>query len=266
MATITLQHLNFNYDGQAPLFDDVALHLDTSWHLGLVGRNGRGKTTLMRLLQQQLDYTGQIHVPVALTYFPQPLPDPSQLTLYALQAANDFEQWQLVREMTLMGLDPDLLWRPYQALSGGEQTKVRLALLFTNTEAFALIDEPTNHLDRASRQAVAAYLKQKSGFIVISHDRDFLNAICDHTLALERQKISLYQGNYSVYAQAKAQQDAQEQAEDQKLRKDIERLKHTAAQKTNGHNRANAINMATAMSKAQEPLTIPALSALVPRG
>ncbi|WP_461214220.1 ribosomal protection-like ABC-F family protein [Lacticaseibacillus sp. GG6-2] len=231
MSTITIKHLNFAYDGQAPLFTDTNFYLDTSWHLGLVGRNGRGKTTLLRLLQGQLEHAGDLHVPVALTYFPQPIADPSQLTLYALQEANDFEQWQLERELNLMGMSPDLLWRPYVDLSGGEQTKLRLALLFTDTDRFALIDEPTNHLDTASRQLVADYLKRKSGFIVISHDRHFLDQVTDHTLAIDRQQITLYQGNYSTYADAKANQDAAERAEDQKLRRDIHRLEQTAAEK-----------------------------------
>mgnify|MGYP004468417709 CR=1 FL=1 len=231
MSTITIKHLNFAYDGQTPLFSDANFYLDTNWHLGLVGRNGRGKTTLLRLLQGQLDYTGELSVPVALTYFPQPITDPSQLTLYALQETNDFEQWQLERELNLMGMTPDLLWRPYAELSGGEQTKVRLALLFTDTEHFALIDEPTNHLDGASRALVADYLKRKSGFIVISHDRHFLDQVTDHTLAIDRQQITLYQGNYATYADAKANQDASERAEDQKLRRDIQRLEQTAAEK-----------------------------------
>lgn len=231
MSTITLNHLNFAYDGQAPLFQNVAFNFDTSWHLGLVGRNGRGKTTLLRLLQHQLDYTGTISVPVALNYFPQPISDPTQLTLYALQAANDFEQWQLEREMNLMGLDPELLWRPFADLSGGEQTKVRLALLFTDHDRFALIDEPTNHLDQAGRQQVAAYLKQQSGFITVSHDRDFLDAVCDHILAIDRQQITLHQGDYTTYATAKANQDQAEAAQDQKLRQDINRLQQTAAKK-----------------------------------
>lgn len=231
MSTITIKHLNFAYDGQAPLFSDANFYLDTGWHLGLVGRNGRGKTTLLRLLQGQLDYTGELSVPPALTYFPQPLPDPTQLTLYALQEANDFEAWQLERELNLMGVSPDLLWRPYTDLSGGEQTKVRLALLFTAGTRFALIDEPTNHLDVASRQLVADYLRQKAGFIVISHDRHFLDQVTDHTLAIERQQITLYQGTYSVYATAKAARDASARAEDQKLRRDIHRLEQTATEK-----------------------------------
>lgn len=230
MATITLHHLSFGYDGQAPLFTDVNLNLDAAWHLALVGRNGRGKTTLLRLLQHQLPFTGTISAP-ATHYFPQPIPDPDQLTLYAMQAVSPAEQWELERELNLLHVDPDVLWRPYATLSGGEQTKVRLALLFVDADQFALIDEPTNHLDAASREQVAAYLQKKTGFIVVSHDRHFLDAVSDHTLAINKQTISLTQGNYSTYAAAKAQQDAFEQAENARLKTDIARLQATAREK-----------------------------------
>ncbi|WP_125704121.1 ribosomal protection-like ABC-F family protein [Lacticaseibacillus daqingensis] len=232
MPTIQLTHFTFGFATQAqPLFQDVSLNLDTGWHLGLVGRNGRGKTTLLRLLQGQLTGRGTLVMPRTAPYFPQPILDPSQLTLDAMQAVSTAEQWQLERELRQLNVDPAILWRPYADLSGGEQTKVRLALLFALPDQFALIDEPTNHLDAASRAQVAAYLKRQSGFIVISHDRDFLDAVTDHTLALDKQTVTLTAGNYSAYASAKANQDAFEQATDAKLRQDIARLKQTARQK-----------------------------------
>ncbi|WNX03886.1 ABC-F type ribosomal protection protein [Lacticaseibacillus rhamnosus] len=230
MSTIQIKHLHFAYDGQAPIFTDAGFDLDTNWHLGLVGRNGRGKTTLLRLLQKQLDYRGTITVPLSLQYFPQAL-DESQVTLDAAQAFNHVAQWQLERELNLLHADPAILWRPFADLSGGEQTKVRLALLFIQTDGFALIDEPTNHLDLRSRRQVAAYLQQKPGFIVVSHDRDFLDAITDHTLAIERQKITLYQGNYTTFATEKARQDQTEIAQNIHLKTEISRLKQTAYDK-----------------------------------
>lgn len=231
MATITLSHLTFGYDGQTELFHDVSLNLDLSWHLGLVGRNGRGKTTLLKLLQGQLDHQGTISVPAPLHYFPQPIEDEDQLTLYAMQEHATAEQWQMERELNLMHVDPAILWRPFNLLSGSEQTKVRLALLFAMDAGFALIDEPTNHLDAASRQLVAAYLKHKHGFIVVSHDRQFLDDITDHTLAIDKQAITLFAGNYSVYAAERQRQDDYERAENAKLKRDIGRLKQSARDK-----------------------------------
>lgn len=231
MSTIQIKQLNFAYDGQAPLFTNTTFDLDTNWHLGLVGRNGRGKTTLLRILQQALPYSGTVTVPLQLQYFPQTL-DETQLTLTAAQAITDVAQWQLERELNLLHADPNILWRPFVDLSGGEQTKVRLALLFIQDNGFALIDEPTNHLDLRSRRQVAAYLQQKPGFIVVSHDRDFLDSITDHTLAIQRQQITLYQGNFSTFMTEKERQDQTELAKNGQLKTEITRLKRTAHDKT----------------------------------
>ena len=89
------------------------------------------------------------------------------------------------------------MWRPFDSLSGGEQTKALLALLFSDDQHFPLIDEPTNHLDQRSRQQVAKYLKAKNqGFILVSHDRSFVDEVVDHVVAIEKQQLMLYQGNF----------------------------------------------------------------------
>ena len=75
----------------------------------------------------------------------------------AQQLAPGYEQWRLERELSLLEMDEDALWRPFRQLSGGEKTKLQLAALFLQEDAFPLIDEPTNHLDTESRQLVAAY-------------------------------------------------------------------------------------------------------------
>ncbi len=69
---------------------------------------------------------------------------------------------------------------------------------------FPLIDEPTNHLDISGRKQVAAYLKKKKqGFIVVSHDRGFIDEVVDHVLAIEKSQLELYQGNFSIYEEQK---------------------------------------------------------------
>ena len=81
MGVIEIKNLTFGYDSQGHnLFTDANLVIDTKWKLGLIGRNGRGKTTLMKLLQGQLPHEGKIFHQLQFTYFPQPVTDPSQLT------------------------------------------------------------------------------------------------------------------------------------------------------------------------------------------
>lgn len=233
MSTIEIKNLTFGYDGQDNvLFDHANLTLASAWKLGLTGRNGRGKTTLLNLLQGKLPFQGTIQTRENFYYFPQTIQDTTQLTFYALSEVATFEQWELEREFNLLHLKPEVLWQPFASLSGGEQTKALLALLFVDDAHFALIDEPTNHLDLASRIQVAQYLKNKrQGFIVISHDRHFLDDVIDHVLVIEKSQLQLFQSDFSTYEAQKAQQDQFELAQNEKMKSEIARLTKTAKEK-----------------------------------
>lgn len=228
---IEIKQLSFGYDDKM-IFEDVSVTFDASWKLALVGRNGRGKTTLMRLLLGDLPHAGRIQSDVNFVYFPQTITDKTQLTKFVLDDLYDAEDWQIHRELNLLGLPEDILCRPFNTLSGGEQTKVLLAGLFLNEGNFPLIDEPTNHLDAASRAKIANYLKRrKSGYIVVSHDRHFLDEVSDHLLAIERNGLELLAANFSTYEQQKKQRDEFEWAQNDKLKSEIGRLKQTARDK-----------------------------------
>lgn len=233
MSKIEIKNLTFGYDTQGTLlFDQANLNVDTQWKLGLIGRNGRGKTTLLQILQNNVVYSGQVVHQLEFLYFPQPIKDKKQLTYYVLQEISDFEQWEIERELNLLHVDPEILWREFTSLSGGEQTKVLLALLFINDHYFPLIDEPTNHLDIVGRRQVAEYLKKKrQGFILVSHDRLFVDEVVDHVLSIEKSQLELYQGNFSVYEEQKKLKDEFELAQNEKLKKEVSRLKKTAAEK-----------------------------------
>lgn len=120
------------------------------------------------------------------------------------------------------------MYRPFDSLSNGEQTKVLLATLFIKENSFLLIDEPTNHLDMKARKLVSDYLKSKSGFILVSHDRSFLDNCVDHILSINKTNIEIQKGNFSSWWENKSRQDHFELAENEKLRKDIKRLSDSA--------------------------------------
>ncbi|WP_284690032.1 ATP-binding cassette domain-containing protein [Limosilactobacillus portuensis] len=208
MENLTIRNLSFAYPGQAPLFDHCNLDLDGDWKLGLLGRNGRGKTTLMKILRGLVNYQGSIITNLKPQYFPLTIKDPAFLAGDAVIEAvpNSFlEPWQLERELNLMATNPEILWQPYSTLSGGERTKLQLATLFASDYDYLLLDEPTNHLDQVGRKQVANYLRQKTtGFIITSHDREFLDQIIDHTLVIEKSQLVLERGNYSTYFKQKS--------------------------------------------------------------
>lgn len=232
MSLIQIQHLTFSYDGSPePVFEDVSLRLDTNWRLGLIGRNGRGKTTLLRLLLGQLEYSGTISAPTAFDFFPHPVSDLSRAALdVAEEAAGDAPGWMLERELSLLEVPEEALSRPFGQLSGGEQTKILLAALFLGDHRFPLIDEPTNHLDAAGRRAVSRYLRGKDGFLLVSHDRAFLDGCVDHILALNRTGLEVQSGSFSSWYRNKTLRDQFEEAENEKLKQEIGRLNQAARQ------------------------------------
>ncbi len=233
MAQIRVDHLTFSYDGSYDtVFDNVSFIVDTQWKLGFIGRNGRGKTTLFRLFCGEMEYRGTISAPVTFERFPFSISDKEALGLYiAEEGAPQAEQWQVIKELHLLGLDEEVLYRPFNTLSNGEQTKLMLAILFSKEEHFLLIDEPTNHLDLEGRETVKNYLRQKQGFILVSHDRHFLDGCADHILAINKTGITVHQGNFTAWWENKKSQDQFELEENEKLKKEIKRLKTSARQK-----------------------------------
>lgn len=172
MSMIRVENITFSYPSSFdPVFENVSFQIDTEWKLGLVGRNGRGKTTLLKLLLGEYEYRGKITGAVTFDYFPFPVSDKTQMTEGILrQVCQNARQWELIRELSYLGIESEVLWRPFETMSNGEQTKALLAALFLKEEHFLLIDEPTNHLDVEGRRQMADYLKRKRGFILVSHE------------------------------------------------------------------------------------------------
>ncbi|GGD56079.1 ribosomal protection-like ABC-F family protein [Paenibacillus nasutitermitis] len=234
MSLINVTNLTFAYDGSYDnIFEDVSFQMNTDWNLGLTGRNGRGKTTFLKLLLGKYEYSGDISASVSFEYFPFPVEHKENNTLDVIDGIYpDYEYWQIVRELTLLKVSEDVLYRPFESMSNGEQTKVLLATLFLKENSFLLIDEPTNHLDIHARKLVSDYLRTKSGYILVSHDRAFLDNCVDHILSINKTNIEVQKGNFSEWWENKKRQDHYELAENEKLRKDINRLSD-AAKRTN---------------------------------
>ena len=242
MSMIKIENLTFSYPSSYdPIFEQVNFQLDTNWKLGFVGRNGRGKTTLLNLLMGKYEYSGKISSTVTFDYFPYPVSDKERMTEEILQEICPLaEDWERMRELSYLDVDPEGLWRPFETLSNGEQTKVLLAALFLNENHFLLIDEPTNHLDASARERVSAYLAKKKGFILVSHDRRFLDGCVDHILSINKTNIEVQSGNFSSWMENFQRQQAFEAVKNERLKKEIGRLKKAAKQSSTWSDKVEA--------------------------
>ncbi|GBG07549.1 Lsa family ABC-F type ribosomal protection protein [Paenibacillus agaridevorans] len=235
MSLIQVSKLTFAYEGSYdPIFENVSFQIDTNWKLGFTGRNGRGKTTFLNLLLGKHEYEGTISASVEFDYFPFQVKDRGRMAIEVVEdIAPDYEHWKLMRELNLLQVGEDVLYRSFETLSNGEQTKMLLAALFLKDNHFLLIDEPTNHLDMEARELVSQYLRGKEGYILVSHDRAFLDNCVDHILSINRTDITVQRGNFSDWWENKKRQDNFELAENDKLKKDIKRLSEAAKRTSN---------------------------------
>ena len=232
MSLLQVSNLTFCYEGSFDnIFDEVSFSIDTNWKLGFIGRNGKGKTTSLNLLLGKYEYSGSISTDQHFDYFPYKLSD-SEMNLTADELVESWkpgaESWKVICELNKMGVDCELLYRPISTLSFGERTKVMLAVLFSGENEFLLIDEPTNHLDRDGREIIKNYLREKQGFILVSHDRDLLDAVTDHCLVLNRSSIEVVSGNFSTWWENKEKADAFARSENEKHLKEIGKLRSSA--------------------------------------
>ncbi|WP_339149016.1 MULTISPECIES: Lsa family ABC-F type ribosomal protection protein [unclassified Sutcliffiella] len=250
MSMIQVQQLTFSYPSSFdPIFEDVSFQIDTDWKLGFIGRNGRGKTTFFNLLLGKFEYSGKVSSAVEFNYFPYPVQDKSKDTHEVLEEiCPQAEDWEFLREIAYLDVEAEVMYRPFDTLSNGEQTKVLLAALFLKEGQFLLIDEPTNHLDTEARKLVSSYLKKKKGFILISHDRNFLDGCVDHILSINKANIEVQSGNYTSWKLNFDRQQEHEEATNERLQKDIGRLKQASKQSAGWSNRVEASKNGTTNS------------------
>lgn len=234
MSLISVNNLTFGYEGSINnVFENVSFNIDTDWKLGLIGRNGKGKTTFLKLLLGKYEYKGTISKSVKFDYFPFEVKNKERIAIEIVnEIAPNIEDWEIIKELNLLNTDPEILYRNFNLLSGGEQIKILLISLFLKGNNFLLIDEPTNHLDTETKENLVEYLNKKKSFILVSHDRTFLDKVVDHIISINNTNIDIQKGNFSSWQENKLAQDNFEQTKNEKLKKDINRLE-TAAKSAN---------------------------------
>ena len=242
MALIDIRDLTFAYPGSYDnVFEHLSLQLDTHWRLGLVGRNGRGKTTLLRLLQRQYEYDGAISVPVPLDCFPSPVSAPERDTLTILEEQEPgLELWRIYKELDTLEVDaggpvPPLLLPPPAA------SRSRCSWPpFFSVRGFLLLDEPTTIWIWRAAGSEPLSLPAKAGFLLVSHDRVFLDGCVDHIMVINKRDIEVRQGSFSAWWRDKQARDDWERAENARLKQEIGRLEDAARRTASWSDRVEA--------------------------
>ncbi|MBS0221984.1 MAG: ABC-F family ATP-binding cassette domain-containing protein [Proteobacteria bacterium] len=241
--------LSFRH-GERVLFDRASAAISDGWKVGLVGRNGAGKSTLLKLIQGELEADGgdiNLMGRTRIGSVPQDPPGGDITVLDAVLAA-DLERTQLLAEaetcqdglrlaeihmrldeigaasaparaasiLNGLGFDTAAQGRPCGEFSGGWRMRVALAGTLFSDPDLLILDEPSNHLDLEAQLWLTEHLKRfRHTLLMVSHDRDLLNDVCDHIVHIDQQKLVPYGGNYDTFERTRAERlenDAAQQA------------------------------------------------------
>jgi len=210
--------------GPRVLLDDVSLGVSAGDRIGVVGRNGAGKTTLLAALAgtAELDSGRATRAGgLRLGYLPQSeeLAGPVGQIVFGTLPEHAWAadpRTRAVKDALLGGVRLD---SPAERLSGGERRRAGLAAVLCQAHDLLLLDEPTNHLDIEAISWLAGYLRgQAQAFVVVTHDRWFLDAVCTRTWEVADGQVSAYEGGYSAYVLARAERDRLADAADRRRR------------------------------------------------
>ncbi len=204
MASLLQITKAFKSYGDQVLLDGAEATLSDNIKIGFVGRNGAGKSTLLRVIlgEEELD-SGEIirHPSLRLGYLRQHDPFlPGETALEFLMRDSEQPDWKCGEVAGQFELKGSYLDGPIAKLSGGWQTRVKLAALLLHEPNFLLLDEPTNFLDLRTQILLEHFLQGfKAACLIVSHDRAFLAATCSHTLDLSRGKLTFFPGKIEAF-------------------------------------------------------------------
>ncbi|MBK6263895.1 ABC-F family ATP-binding cassette domain-containing protein [Marivirga sp. S37H4] len=247
---LSINNLSY-YIGDRPLYENASLHIKPKDKIGLIGLNGQGKSTLLKMIngdvtpdqgeiqmskdctlgflnQDLLSFQSEESIlHVAMTAFKDALVLQDKIEKILKQMEENYtddlvdkltkaqEQFEMMEGYSLqakaeeilegIGFKTEDLNRPLKTFSGGWRMRVMLAKLLLEKPSLLMMDEPTNHLDLPSIQWIENYLKSYEGaYIIVSHDREFIDKTVDTIVEVDQQQLNVYAGNYSFYEEEKA--------------------------------------------------------------
>lgn len=212
---LKLEDLSFQYkDDTDKLFHDLNLHVNRGDRMALIGPNGVGKTTLLKVILGRLDASSgviQKGTNVQIGYYDQEQADLDSQKTVLDELWDGYPQVNEADIRTVLGnflFSGEDVLKHVSSLSGGEKARLALAKLKMQNANLLILDEPTNHLDIDSKEVLEAALADFPGTIIfVSHDRYFINSIADHVVEMERDEITVYLGDYDYYIDKKKEEE-----------------------------------------------------------
>jgi ATP-binding cassette subfamily F protein 3 len=238
--------------GDQVLLDNAEATISDDVKVGFIGRNGAGKSTLLRILlgEEELD-SGEIirHPSLRLGYLRQHDPfQPDETALQFLMRDSGEPDWKCGEVAGQFELKGTYLDGPIAKLSGGWQTRVKLAALLLHEPNLLLLDEPTNFLDLRTQILLEHFLQShRSACLIVSHDRAFLGATCEHTLDLSRGKLTTFPGKVDAFLEYQAEKRVHEERSNESIMAKRRHLEDFIAR-----NKARASTATLAKSKAKQ--------------
>ena len=217
---LDIQNLTKSFGSQI-LFKNISFSVGEGQKVGLVAKNGTGKTTLLEILSDHEGYDeGNIiyRNDIRISYLKQiPEFNPEESVLDACFNHKGEPERILKAKQILTQLHIQNLKQPMKELSGGQQKRVALANVLINEPDFLILDEPTNHLDLVMIEWLEGYLSRSNlTLLMVTHDRYFLDHVCNIILELDNQSIYTYRGNYSYYLEKRQERVDNQRAEVQR--------------------------------------------------
>src|SRR5580704_14413922 len=238
--------------GDQVLLDHAEATISDDVKVGFIGRNGAGKSTLLRVLLGEEDFdSGEVirHPSLRLGYLRQHDPFlPDETVIQFLMRDSGEPDWKCGEVAGQFELKGAYLEGPIAKLSGGWQTRVKLAALLLHEPNLLLLDEPTNFLDLRTQILLEHFLQShRSACLIVSHDRAFLAATCTHTLDLSRGKLTLFPGKIDAYLQFQREQRERDERSNETILAKRKHLEEFIAK-----NKARAATATLAKSKAKQ--------------
>ncbi len=223
MNIVALEHISKSYIG-APVLDDVSLFIGEGQRFGVIGPNGAGKSTLLRIAAGLLKPdSGTVSVAGGATLscleqapeFPEGL-SVIDTVFYHITGRTDEEEYQARAMLTRLGITD--MYADVRCMSGGQRKRIAIAAALMRKSDLLLLDEPTNHIDTDTVSFLEEQLRARRGaLMMVTHDRYFLERVCDHIVEVDGGKLYMYEANYSRYLEQKAEREMMEEASRRKL-------------------------------------------------